>query len=136
MSLNELIKEFLLERGALKVGFASKETLLGGPPSTDLDYRLEEAKSAISFALPMNKEYIRLFLAKKDRTPHEIDNISTNERCRELSWELATWLKKEGHLSKGCAANQKYRMDDEMWPINLHPDISHRYMAVRSGVGS
>ena len=62
MSLNEIIKEFLLEKGAIKVGFANKETLAGGPPSIDLDYRLEGAKSAISFALPMNRDHIRLFL--------------------------------------------------------------------------
>ncbi|MBT4269412.1 MAG: hypothetical protein HN580_14890 [Deltaproteobacteria bacterium] len=37
MSLNGLIEEFLLERGALKVGFANKETLAGGPPSADLE---------------------------------------------------------------------------------------------------
>jgi hypothetical protein len=36
MSLNKLIEEFLYERGALKVGFSTTETLAGGPPSTDL----------------------------------------------------------------------------------------------------
>ena len=136
MSLNQIIKEFLMERGALKVGFATKETLAGGPPSIDLDYRLEGAKSAISFALPMNRDYIRLFLSKKDRSPHENDNIETNLRCKDLSWELAEMLKEKGHLSKGCAANQKYRQDTEDWMLYLHPDLSHRYMAVRSGVGS
>jgi epoxyqueuosine reductase QueG len=136
VSLNEIIKEFLLEKGAIKVGFANKKTLAGGPPSIDLDYRLEGAKSAISFALPMNRDHIRLFLAKKDRSPHENDNIATNLKCRDLSWELATMLKSEGHLSKGCAANQKYRQEVENWQLHLHPDLSHRYMAARSGVGS
>jgi len=41
VSLNEIIKEFLLEEGAIKVGFSNKETLAGGPPSIDLDYRLD-----------------------------------------------------------------------------------------------
>jgi epoxyqueuosine reductase QueG len=136
MLLNVIIEEFLRERGAIKVGFANKETLAGGPPSIDLDYRLEEAKSAISFALPMNRDYIRLFLSKNDRGPHENDNLETNLKCQALSWELATMLKSEGYTSKGCAANQKYRQDVENWQLFLHPDISHRYMAVRSGVGS
>ena len=136
MSLNGIIEEFLMERGAIKVGFANKETLAGGPPSIDLDYRMEGAKSAISFALPMNRDHIRLFLSKQDRSAHEEDNIATNFRCRDLSWELATMLKGEGNLSKGCAANQKYRTDTDDWMLNLHPDLSHRYMAARSGVGS
>ncbi|MCP4714774.1 MAG: hypothetical protein GY868_06615, partial [Deltaproteobacteria bacterium] len=119
MPLNGIIEEFLRERGAIKVGFANKETLAGGPPSIDLDYRMEGAKSAISFALPMNRDYIRLFLSKKDRSPHEEDNIATNFKCRDLSWELATMLKSEGHPSKGCAANQKYRQETEDWMLYL-----------------
>ena len=136
MSLNQIVEECLLERGALKVGFATLETLKDGPPSADIMYRMETARSAISFALPMDKDAIRLFLSKKDRGPHEEDNLATNLRSKELAWELADMLKKEGHVSKGCAANLKYRTEVPNWQINLHPDLSHRYMAVRSGVGS
>jgi hypothetical protein len=46
--LNDEIEQFLLERGALKVGFATPETLSGGPPSADLEYILPRACSAIS----------------------------------------------------------------------------------------
>ena len=136
MSLNSIIEEFLLERGALKVGFATTETLAGGPPSTDLTYRLEGARSAVSFALPLNREYIRKFLSKETRVLHENDNLGTNFRARDLSWELAGMLEKEKINSKGCAANQKYRTELENWQMDLHPDISHRYIAARSGVGS
>ena len=38
MSLNHLIEELLKDKGAIKVGFADKESLTGGTPSTDLDY--------------------------------------------------------------------------------------------------
>jgi len=136
MSLNEMIEEFLLERGALKVGFATTETLAGGPPSADITYRLETARSAISFALPMNRDHVRAFFAKEDRGPHEEDNLSTNLRSRDLSWDLAKMIKKEGHDAKGCSANLKYRTEVPDWQIHLHPDISHRYLAVRSGVAS
>ena len=71
MSLNRLVEEFLLERGALKVGVATVETLADGPPSVDLGYRLEGARSSVSFALPMEKDSIRLLLSKADREPHE-----------------------------------------------------------------
>lgn len=136
MPLEALIEEFLLERGALKVGIATTETLAGGPPSADITYRMEGARSAVSFALPLDRDRIRAFLAKEDRMGHEEDNINTNLRSRDLSWELAEMLKRERYRAKGTAANLKYRQDHEGWPLHLYPDISHRYMAVRSGVGS
>ncbi len=136
MPLESLIEEFLQERGAIKVGIATTETLAGGPPSADITYRMEGARSAVSFALPFDRDRIRAFLAKQDRFAHEEDNIRTNLRSKDLSWELAEMLKKEGYQAKGTAANMKYRQDEEGWQLALHPDISHRYMAVRSGMGS
>jgi epoxyqueuosine reductase QueG len=136
MSLNQIVEEFLLERGALKVGFSTRETLKDAPPSVDLGYRLEGARSAVTFAIPFNREYIRMFLGKVDRTMHENDNIETNLRSRALSWEVADLLKAEGYQAKGTAANMKYRTEMDNWQRDMHPDISHRYLAVRSGMGS
>ncbi|MCX5860417.1 MAG: epoxyqueuosine reductase [Proteobacteria bacterium] len=136
MSLNQEISEFLRSKGALRVGFATRETLAGGPPSTELEYILPGARSAISFALPLKQEYIEPFLAKKDRSRHEEDNLSLNLRIKDLSWEVAGLLKSRGIISKGTAANLKYRQDTPNWQVNLLPDISHRYLAVRSGVAS
>lgn len=136
MSLESLIEEFLLERGAIKVGIATAETLAGGPPSTDLQYCLEGARSAVSFALPLNRDHIRGYLAKEDRLAHERDNIETNIRATDISWELAGMLEREGYRSKGTKANLKYRQEMKGWELFLPPDISHRYMAARSGVGS
>ncbi|MEW6553896.1 MAG: epoxyqueuosine reductase [Actinomycetota bacterium] len=136
MTLESLIEEFLKERGALAVGIATTETLAGGPPSSDITYRMEGARSAVGFALPLDRDHVRAFLAKQDRVPHEEDNLSTNIRSKDLSWELAEMLKKEGFQAKGTAANMKYRQDEEGWEVKLHPDISHRYIAVRSGLGS
>jgi len=135
-TLNGLVEEFLLERGAIGVGVATIETLAGGPPSTDLEYCLEGGRSAISFALPLNRDHIRAYLAKEDRLSHEKDNIDTNLRATDISWELAEMLKKEGHSSKGTKANLKYRQEMKDWELFLPPDISHRYVAARSGAGS
>jgi epoxyqueuosine reductase len=136
MSLEALIEEFLLERGALKVGIATLETLEGSPPSGDIIYRMAEARSAISFALPLDRDKIRAFLSKEDRFGHEEDNIRTNLRSKDLSWELASMLQGEGHKAKGNAANLKYRQEVGDWELTLPPDISHRYIAARSGAGS
>lgn len=136
MSLTAEIKDFALSHGAVAVGIATVETLKGGPPSIDLEYKLKGARSAVSFALPMNKEHIRSFLAKKDRTAHERDNLATNVRSTELSWQIAEFIKKHGFEARGTSSNLKYRKELPGWELTLPPDLSHRYLAVRSGVGS
>ena len=83
--------------------------------------------------LPLDRDRIRSFLAKEDRYGHEVDNIKVNLRSKDLSWELAEMLRREGHRAKGTAANLKYRQDHEGWQFHLYPDISHRYIAARSG---
>ena len=57
--LTEQLKTLVRSYGAVYVGIATRETLEGGPPSTDLGYILPEARSAISFALALNREFIR-----------------------------------------------------------------------------
>ncbi len=136
MSLAEKVKDFLSSQGAIAVGIATAETLKGGPPSVDLEYILPGARSAISFALPMDRDRIEAFLAKKERPPHEEDNVGVNIRATTLSWESAEILNREGYEAKGTAANLKYRTEVKGWQISMPPDISHRYIAVRSGVGS
>jgi len=50
--LNQPVKDLVLNAGAVDVGVVTTETLEGGPPSTDLSYVLDGAKSAVVFALP------------------------------------------------------------------------------------
>ncbi|MCP3985291.1 MAG: hypothetical protein GY723_12950, partial [bacterium] len=61
--LTEFAKTFLTEIGACEVGVCTTETLAGGPPSTDLEYVLPGAKSAVSFAVQMDQEKIERYLA-------------------------------------------------------------------------
>ena len=46
MNLRNEVENLILEHGALSVGFATKETLEGGPPTTDISYILPEAETA------------------------------------------------------------------------------------------
>jgi epoxyqueuosine reductase QueG len=133
MSLNRLIEEFLLERGAIKVRFANRESLAGGPPSADLTYQLEGARSAVSFALPLDRERTRRYLAKEEY--HE-EQITVSILSSRLSKECAQLLANEGHASARVHGNNKYRTELPGWQLNMHPDISHRYVAVASGLGS
>ena len=54
--LNQLVKDLVLNAGAIDVGIVTTETLKGGPSSTDLSYVLDGARSAVVFALPLDQE--------------------------------------------------------------------------------
>jgi hypothetical protein len=56
----EHMTELLMTQGVPLVGVSTRETLEGGPPSTDLEYVLPGAKSAITFAVPLDQEKIEL----------------------------------------------------------------------------
>lgn len=133
--LAELVGEFLASNGALSQGVSTPETLAGGPPSVELERLLPGAKAAVSFALPLNQELIAPFLAKKDFFSHNNDNLDVNTRTSGLALDLASLLTMKGYPSLGLAANLVYRTDT---PHGIHdelPEISHRYLAARSGVG-
>jgi epoxyqueuosine reductase QueG len=136
MSLEREVEEFLLERGALKVGFANAKSLSGGPPSADLTYILPEARSAVSFALPLDRDKIRAYLSKESHTAHERDNYDTNVKSSRLAKALALFLEEKGYPSKRVISNNVYRTEVDGWELSMPPDISHRYVAARSGVGS
>lgn len=155
-SLKEEIESFLKVKGALRVGFANLETLSGGPPSADLTYILTEAQSAVSFALPLDKEAIQLFLSKKNYQKHVQDKIDVNRKCVSIARDLADWLVGRGYkaviapvpgnyarfgqtgirISAGGDNEYQYRQEIRDWRLTLPPVVSHRYIAVRSGVAS
>ncbi|ABW65987.1 4Fe-4S ferredoxin iron-sulfur-binding domain-containing protein [Desulfosudis oleivorans] len=136
MKFEEPIREFLAERGALRVGFCTRETLAGGPPSADLTYVLPSARSAVTFALPLDRDIMRQCLAKKSQFAFEQHNIDVNLKAGRIAKELALWLEEKGYKSVRIHANNVYRKDEPNWQLAMRPDVSHRYLAVRSGVGS
>ena len=133
--LTRQVIEMVQSYGGALVGIATLETLAGGPPSTDLRYILPEAKSAISFALPLNRDLIRPFLAKKDRLGHEKNNLDINMQATGVAAHLAKHLEQKGFPSQGVVANESYRDEPKIGRMAMKPDLSHRYVAVRSGIG-
>ena len=133
--MTDRIKELAKCLGATAVGISTTETLAGGPPSVDLSYVLEGAKSAVSFLVPLNQAYIEPYLQKKDHRSHELDNIRTNSLVSGISFEIASYLTQKGHPSVGQTANITYRTDTPNGPFDEKPPVSHRYLAVRSGIG-
>jgi epoxyqueuosine reductase len=133
--LTQLVKNLVLSSGAVAVGIATTETLEGGPPSTDLTYVLPEARSAVVFALPMDQGAIERFLKKEDMASANIDNRRVNNMASGLAFELSEFLNMKGYKSVPLAANAVYRKDTPNGPYDEKPPVSHRYLAVRSGIG-
>jgi epoxyqueuosine reductase QueG len=133
--LNQTVKDMAICLGAVAAGIATTETLEGGPPSADLTYVLPEAKSAICFALPLDQNLIEPYLRKEDHRSHELNNIRTNTLASGIALEMAKFLEQKGHRSVPQAANLVYRTDTKHGAYDEIPPISHRYLAVRSGVG-
>ena len=94
-TLTEQVKEIIRSYGGARMGITARETLVGGPPSADLTYILPEAKSAITFALPLNRKFIRPFLAKEDRLSHERDNLQVNLLATGLAAHIAKHLEQK-----------------------------------------
>ncbi len=121
--------------GASAVGVATTEMLEGGPPSTDLSHVLPNANSAISFAVPLNQEYIESWFNKQSNADHLQNNIQANVIASGISLELSNYLIQKGYPSVPLTANTAYRTDSKNGIYDEIPPISHRYLAVRSGVG-
>jgi len=121
--LTQFAIDYLMLEGASAAGVAT------------LEYVLPGAKSAISFAVPLDPARIETFLAKKDQAGHQNDNIHTNFFVSGLAMGLATYLDQRGHPSFAVSANAVYRKDTRQGMLDFKPDLSHRYLAVRSGVG-
>lgn len=121
--------------GASATGVVTVDTLAGGPPSTDLTYVLPEAKSAICFAVPLDQSFIDPWFDKTDREAHFKNNIQANAVASGISLELANYLEQKGYPSKPLTANTAYRADSPNGRYDEKPPVSHRYLAVRSGVG-
>jgi epoxyqueuosine reductase len=120
--------------GAAAVGIATLETLQGGPPSADLSYVLPGAKSAIVFALPLDQGVIEPFLSKQDMAGMNINNHRVNTMAGGIALELSEYLNMKGYESVALHANGVYRKDVPGGPYAELPPLSHRYLAVRSGV--
>jgi epoxyqueuosine reductase len=74
-------------------------------------------------------------LMKKDFLSHERDTVLQTARSSGISLLLANFLNQRGYPSTPVAANMMYRQDTPHGIRDLLPDISLRYLAVRSGVG-
>ncbi|MFT5701343.1 MAG: epoxyqueuosine reductase [Desulforhopalus sp.] len=139
-NLSKIVREFVLLEGACASGISTLETLEGGPPSSDLTYVLPGAKSAVTFAVAIDQRPILPYLMKKERLALEKAFIQANVLASGIALHLSNYLTQKGFPSVPVAANNVFRPPDptvlsEFVAESYYPDIAHRYLAVRSGVG-
>jgi epoxyqueuosine reductase len=96
-SLSEQVPEFARSWGSAVVGVASRETLAAGPPSVDLECLLPGARSAVSMAVPLNKDCIRSYLATEDRRSHEQDHFRVNMEATGIAAYRVRYLEQKGY---------------------------------------
>jgi len=139
VTLKDEVEHFLLEQGAVSVGFATKKALEGGPPTTDMTYVLPEAETVICFAVPLDKSKIRGYLGKelpRGRFDHVIDRGDVYLKAYKFSRLASDFLEGRGYKSAPVFNNFIYREEDPDWRAKMPPILALRLIAARSGVGS
>ncbi len=101
---------------------------------------LAQAKSAVSFVIPIAPESIAPHLMKKDRLFLEKEMIRANVLASGIALHLSHYLENRGYKSVPVAANLVYRPGENQTPSynpmdTVYPDIAHRYLAVQCGLG-
>lgn len=135
VDMSELLLKMARDLGADLAGIATIETLACGPPSADLTYVLPTAKSAICFALALDQDEIERYLKKENHEAHNLDKIRKTTLANGIALEMSNFLNQLGFKSVPICSNFQYRNSEEVKYSDRKPLISHRYLAVRSGIG-
>jgi len=133
VSLKQEIVSIAQGIGIDKVGFTSKGRLEDAPPSGDLGYILPSARSAVSLAAALDKAAIRAFLSKEDQAAHVNDHKQSYMKLSQAAKAIQGLLRDRGYEAAAPYPNFEYRKDLPF--MTLVPPLSHRYVAVASGIG-
>jgi len=133
LSLKEEIISLARDMGIDKIGFTTRERLEDAPPSGDLRYVLPSAESAISLAVALDKKAIRGYLGKTDWKSHVKDHSNAYSKLMKAGLAIQNLLRDRGYEAAAPYVNFDYRPDQPF--AALKPPLSHRYVAVASGIG-
>lgn len=125
--------------GADLVGITTKDLLIDGPPPADPRYLLPSAKSVISFALCLDRDNVQDFISKKAWRPHCENRKAIVQKLYMIGDNLTKELRSEGYEALNVDINNNYRPEETAKDVTemtaFHPDFSHRYGALASGIG-
>jgi Pyruvate/2-oxoacid:ferredoxin oxidoreductase delta subunit len=133
MNIRDEIISTARQMGIDKIGFTTRERLSDAPLSADFGYVLPEARSAVSLVVALEKPPIRAYLAKKDQMAHVEDHKRSYIKLGKAGKAIADMLEKKGYAAVSPIPNIEYRQNEPY--MAMLPPISHRYVAVASGIG-
>lgn len=133
------VKSLALHEGALRAGIARREDFTEAPPSADMGYVAPWARSVVSFAVPLGKDWIQDYFGKITRMAFKRVVFDFYHKAYAIGSAIETCLRKAGFKTLNIIPNGQYRPDhtfekDAPDP-DLKPPLSLRYMAVGAGVG-
>lgn len=134
--LTEILKDMALTLGACNVGITTRETLKDWHYTTDLEYILKGARSAITFAVPFGEdqnENIDRYLSKENHKDLEKQKVRATTLANGIALEISGLLNQIGYESVPVHSNFVYRKDSP--PEYRSPPLSHKFLAVRGGIG-
>ena len=102
------IKEIALNEGAAAVGVSGIDRL-GGRPSMDAGFLLPNARSIVSFMLPLDDEVIKRYLSKKNQAEYLQHETDVYRRLHRIGVKIADYLQAQGHKAIAAAPNLDYR---------------------------
>ena len=133
------LKSLALNLGADLVGLTSRDILADGPPSADPCYLLPSANSVISFAVSLDRNIVKDFISKNKWRPHCVNRKAIAQRLYKIGDALVEKLRSEGYEAVNVDINNNYRPEEGIADVTemteFHPDFSHRYGALASGIG-
>lgn len=123
--------------GASSVGITTADTLGTDDPTASYEYVLPGARSAITFAVPFGgddlNDIIDRSLSKLDHKTMETMKVRATTLANGIAFEMAGLLNQIGCEAVPVHANYVYRPDKP--PEDRVPPLSHKILALRSGVG-
>ena len=124
MSLEENIKERVMDLGADFVGIASHSRFEGAPEFSDPQTLLPNYRSVIAFGIAMNRGALEAWFSKRSRRPLVLqDGLATQELDR-ISLHLSRWLERQGYKTVFVSQNGYYNV------MRGRPDFSHKHAAL------
>lgn len=134
---NEIIKDMAKTLGASHVGITTRKSLDNSHLTTDLDYILEGAESAVTFAVPFGDvhldEDVDKYLKKEDHKKLETAKVRATTLANGIALEISGLLNQVGYKTEPVHSNFVYRKES---PAEYRvPPLSHKLLAFRGGIG-
>jgi len=129
MSLEDSLKDAVLEIGADFVGIAPRSRFAAAPPFSDPARLLPKYRSVVAFGIAMDQGTLEAWFSKSNRRPMVLQNRLATDEIDRISFKTSRWLERQGYKSTFVAENGYYN------GFRGRPDFSHRHAAVAAGLG-